>query len=170
MRSVWLFLRWCLEAVAAVLALVAAAAAVGAEGGRWNTKLDLLAQFALIWLAAGALAFVLSWASPSAWRGSLIRLAAVIAILAAGGLILPDFTRRRTPFADASAPHQIKLIEFNQLGQRTPMARNLVVAWIAAQHPDLVVIVEPTPRRSRSRDISDGPAQTGGSPGRSSTT
>jgi endonuclease/exonuclease/phosphatase (EEP) superfamily protein YafD len=143
MRSIWLFLRWCLEAAAAALALGAAATAVGAEGGRWVDKLDLLAHFALVWLAAGALAFILSWASPSVWRGSLIRLAALVAILAAGGLVLPDFTRQRSPFASASAPHQVKLIEFNQWGANSDPDR--VVAWIAAQHPDLVVVVEPNP-------------------------
>jgi endonuclease/exonuclease/phosphatase (EEP) superfamily protein YafD len=141
MRSIWLTLRWCLEAAAAGLALVAAAAAVGAEGGRWNAKLDLLAQFALIWLAAGALAFILSWASPSVWRGSLIRVAALAAVLAAGGLMLPDFTRQRSPFAEASAPHQVKLIEFNAWNSHSNSDH--VAAWIAAQGPDLVVIVEP---------------------------
>lgn len=143
MRSIWLTLRWCLEAAAAGLALAAAAAAVGAEGGRWNDKLDLLSHFALICLAAGVVAFILSWASPSVWRGSLIRVAALAAILAAGGLILPDFTRQRSPFADASASHQVKLIEFNQWGANSDPDR--VVAWIAAQHPDLVVVVEPNP-------------------------
>ncbi|HEX3364956.1 endonuclease/exonuclease/phosphatase family protein [Phenylobacterium sp.] len=143
MRSIWLTLRWCLEAAAAALALMAAAAAVGAEGGRWNDKLDLLSHFALIWLAAGVLAFILSWVSPSVWRGSLIRVAALVAILAAGGLILPDFTRQRSPRAEASAPHQVKLIEFNQWGENSDPDR--VVAWIAAQHPDLVIVVEPTP-------------------------
>lgn len=143
MRYVWSTLRGCLEALAAALALVAAAAAVGAEGGRWVDKLDLLAHFAVIWLAAGALAFILSWASPSAWRGTVIRLAALTAVLAAGGLILPDFTRHRSPPADASAPHQIKLIEFNAWNFHTDPDQ--VAAWIAAQHPDLVVVVEPDP-------------------------
>jgi endonuclease/exonuclease/phosphatase (EEP) superfamily protein YafD len=143
MRYVWLSFRWGFEAVAAGLALVAAAAAVGAEGGRWNDKLDLLAHFALVWLALGALAFILSWASPSVVRGTLIRLAALVAVLAAGGLMLPDFTRQRSPRADASAPHQVKLVEFNQWGANSDPDR--VIAWIAAQHPDLVVIVEPNP-------------------------
>jgi endonuclease/exonuclease/phosphatase (EEP) superfamily protein YafD len=143
MRVVWLTIRWGIEAVAAALALVAVAAAVGAEAGRWNDKLDLLAHFALVWLAIGALAFLLSWASLSAVRGTLIRLAAVVAVLAAGGLILPDFTRQRSPPADASAPHQVKLIEFNVWGEHTDPER--VAQWIASQHPDMVVVVEPIP-------------------------
>ena len=143
MRNVWLAIRWALEAVSAVLALGAAAAALGAEGGRWIDKLDLLAHFALIWLAAGGVALVLSWASPSVWRGTLIRLAALVAIVAAGGLFLPDFVRPRTPFAPPSAPRQIKLVEFNAWNSHSNPDR--VAAWIAAQNPDLVVIIEPGP-------------------------
>ena len=143
MRNVWLTFRGALEAVAAVLALGAAAAAVGAEGGRWNDKLDLLAHFALIWLAAAAVAFILSWASPSVLRGTLIRLAALVAVLAAGGLILPDFPRQRSAPAEASAPHQVKLVEFNAWNVHSDPDR--VATWIAAQHPDLVVVIEPHP-------------------------
>jgi endonuclease/exonuclease/phosphatase (EEP) superfamily protein YafD len=141
MRHVWLTFRWSLEAGAAALALVAVAAAVGAEAGRWNDKLDLLAHFALVWLAAGVLAFLLSWASPGVVRGTLIRLAAIVAVLASGGLILPDFTRQRSPSAEASAAHQVKLVEFNAWGEHSDPVR--VAQWIASQHPDLVVIVEP---------------------------
>jgi endonuclease/exonuclease/phosphatase (EEP) superfamily protein YafD len=143
MRYLWLTFRWGIEAVAAALALVAMAAAVGAESGRWNDRLDLLAHFAFVWLALGAAAFILSWASPSVVRGALIRLTALVAVLAAGGLVLPDFTRHRSPPADASAPHQVKLVEFNAWGAHSDPAR--VAAWVAAQHPDLVVIDEPGP-------------------------
>jgi len=141
MRYVWLAFRLGVEALAAVLAIVAATAAIGAEGGAWNNKLDLLAHFALIWLAAGGVAFILSWASPSVVRGTLIRVAALAAIMAAGGLILPDFTRQRSPPADASEPHQVKLVEFNAWNSHSDPDR--VASWIASQHPDLVVIVEP---------------------------
>ncbi|HEY3948292.1 endonuclease/exonuclease/phosphatase family protein [Phenylobacterium sp.] len=142
MRSLWRVLCWILEALAWALALIAAAAAVGAHGGRWNAKLDLLTHPALAWLAGGAAAFVLSWFSPSLWRGWTIRALSLVALAAALGLLAPDL-RRPSPPPTASGPQpQIKLIEFNAWERnRSPQA---VARWIAAQDPDIVVVIEPS--------------------------
>jgi endonuclease/exonuclease/phosphatase (EEP) superfamily protein YafD len=142
MRRGWLAVRWVLGALAGVLALGAVVAAVGAHGGRWNDRLDHLTHLASIWLAAGIVAFALSWFAASLRRAWAIRGAAAIAILAACGLMAPDFLRPATPRAPASAPHQIKLIEFNAWD--THSDADLVARWMAAQHPDLIVILEPS--------------------------
>lgn len=142
MRSVWRGLCWILEAVAFVLALAAAAGALAAHGGRWVDKLDLLTHPTLAWLAAAMAAFVLSWFSPSLWRGWTIRALSLLAIAACAGLMAPDFTRTTLPRAFGADPHQIKLIEFNAWGENSNPDR--VARWLAAQNPDIIVIVEPT--------------------------
>ena len=142
MRFLWRALCWILEAAAWALALGAAAAAVGANGGRWVDRLDYLTHPVLVFLAAGVAAFILSWFSPSVGRGWTIRGLALVAIGASCLVVSPDFTRSRLPPAPAGAPYQIKLIEFNAEGEDSNP--DVVARWIAAQDPDIAVVVEPT--------------------------
>ena len=141
MSTLWRVLCAILEAVAWGLALVAAVGGIGANGGRWVDKLDYLTHPVMAFLALGIAAFVLSWFALSIGRGWTIRVLALAGIAGACLVIAPDITRARST-TTAAAPNQIKLIEFNSEDEVTDPG--VVARWVAAQDPDIVVIVEPT--------------------------
>jgi endonuclease/exonuclease/phosphatase (EEP) superfamily protein YafD len=124
-----------------------AAAGLAAQAGRVNLTLDLLAQFAPVWLAGSACALAAAWL----FRGRLRWVLAAIAltgVVAAASLVVPEFLRPEGPRAAADAPGQLKIIQFNVWhDNEDPEA---VLAWLDAQRPDIVVIEESSPRFIRA--------------------
>jgi endonuclease/exonuclease/phosphatase (EEP) superfamily protein YafD len=118
-----------------VLVLAAAVAALLALGGGRSPRLDILAHFALVYGAVGAVGAV--W-SILAGRGPVVA-AAVLAMAASGFLIAPEFNRE-TPVAAADAHGQVKVIQINALRANADIGR--VADWLVAQHPDIVTITE----------------------------
>jgi len=132
-------LRDGLGAMAAVSAFLAAAGAGLGWGGAFDWRLDVLTHFAPVYAAAGLLAALAGVAAGRPWRRSSVLLG-VVAMLCAGGLMWPEYTRYVEPAAPATAAGQIKIVQFNAFKKN--MALERVVAWIAAQDPDIVTLQE----------------------------
>ncbi|HZZ69885.1 MAG TPA: endonuclease/exonuclease/phosphatase family protein, partial [Phenylobacterium sp.] len=122
----------------AAIALGCAVAALAAHGGRVSIKLDVLTHFAPIYLLGGLLAVVvglflgrpgLAWvAAPGA-----------VAVLASVALMAPEFLASAAPNATGGGS-RLTIVQFNAWGGN-PKA-DAAVAWILAQHPDIVVLEE----------------------------
>ena len=128
------------DGTAVIVAAACLTAALGGQGGRFNARLDVLTHFAPFWLFGAILAtgYALVFASPSL-RWALAGLG-VAGALAAAALILPELTRPISRVVDASAPRQIKLIQFNAWDENAQVGAT--ADWIAAQKPDLVMMQE----------------------------
>ena len=130
-----------------VAGALCAAATLGAQLGRVSDDWDLLTHFAPVWLAVGLATLAAGLVSMGWVRRWLIWVGLDGAALAAA-LIVPEYLRDAGPTAPASAPRQLKLIQFNVWAERN---RDLAgtVAWIARQNPDVVTVVESSARFRR---------------------
>ena len=129
--------------LAFLVGLTTFAGAALAQGGRWNPWLDVLAHFAVIWLAGAALCSVIGLLVA---RGTVRRVLLVLGLLgiaASAMLMAREFTRPIRPAVPAVSGRSLRLIQFNAWGElRDPAA---AADWIAGQKPDLVAIEELTP-------------------------
>lgn len=114
-------------------------AALGAQGGRWSPRLDILTHFAPFLLAGGLAVAAYALTESGLARTSLLALGLTGAALA-GLLIAPEYLRPRSAPAPADAPGQIKLIQFNAWGRNRDVEGT--VDWLAAQDADVLVIEE----------------------------
>ena len=114
-------------------------AAVAIQGGRTSVGLDILAQFAPVLLGAGLAIIGGALLSHRPWRSPLLVLG-LVAVVSSGSLILPEFTRPQAPAAQAGAPREVKIIQFNVLYSNEHI--DLIATWLMSQHPDIVVIEE----------------------------
>lgn len=126
-----------------LLALVSAGAALAAQQGRSSLRFDLLAHFAPVWFAGALIAALLAAVLFRGVSRLLVLALAGAGLMAAGTLMLPELTRSTGPKAPASAPGQIKIIQFNVWSENSDLDRT--VDWIAGQNPDIVVLDETTP-------------------------
>ncbi len=124
------------------LALGAAAVSVAAHGGKTDLRLDILTHFAPLWLGASALPLFFALFIHSRKVKFAIGVPALVGVIAAGSLILPELRRPLSPRIAADAPHQIKLIQFNTWGRNDEIDRT--AQWIADQNAGIVVIEEAT--------------------------
>jgi len=129
--------------LAFALAMNCAGAAVLGWGGAFSVKLDVLTHFSPLWFLGGLTAALIAVFLPRGAPRVMTFALGMVAVLAAGGLMAPEFLRPMSPRAPADAPHQLKLVQFNAWGFRGP--RNIDVQWIAAQNPDVIVVEEATP-------------------------
>jgi endonuclease/exonuclease/phosphatase (EEP) superfamily protein YafD len=117
----------------------AAAAALAANGGRGSPELDLISQFAPIFVGAGLLALVAAiWVQR--WAQSPLLVLGFLSLVGGAWLMAPEFLRDRGPVAPANAAGQIKIIQFNAL--QTNENIGAVADWLAAEKPDIVTIQE----------------------------
>jgi endonuclease/exonuclease/phosphatase (EEP) superfamily protein YafD len=131
-------LRWAVLAAAAACG----AAAVAAQGGRWNARLDLLTHFAPAWLAGGVVCLVLGLVIQRGWVRPVSAVCAVAALASAGSIMAVDLSRmgdtHNPPLPGAPT---LKIIEFNAWERnRDPVG---VARWLAAEQPDVAIIPEP---------------------------
>ncbi|HEY0435763.1 MAG TPA: endonuclease/exonuclease/phosphatase family protein [Phenylobacterium sp.] len=126
-------------------AILCAAAAGLAQLGRRSVAWDVLAHAAPIYLAGGLVALACGLAFHDRYR-PLTLVAGGAAVIAAALLMAPEYLRATGPKAAADAPGAFKLIQFNIWGGEGGVRQP--VAWLAAQHPDVVVMQE-TNRRVR---------------------
>jgi endonuclease/exonuclease/phosphatase (EEP) superfamily protein YafD len=126
------------DAVAIALGAACLIASLGAQGGRFSPRLDLLPHFAPFWLAGALLAaaYGLLLAS-SRLRMALVGLGAIGA-LASAALIVPELIRPIRPPAPRDAPRQIKLIQLNAWEHNADV--KATVDWIASERPDIILI------------------------------
>ena len=128
--------------VLTVLAAACAAVSLAALGGAFCTRLDVLTHVAPLTLSACLAVLALGL---SLQRGRMRAVTACLCALAASAsaaLIVPELVDARTQAA-APAPaarETLRIIQFNAWGgNATPGA---ALAWILAQHPDIVVLEE----------------------------
>ena len=114
-------------------------AALAAQAGRVSQKLDVLADFAPIWLLAGALATL--YGAGRGRRGLFIL--GLLGIVASADLIAPEIVRPVRPAVASSAPNQIKLIQYNawEGNSRT----DADAEWLARQKPDFILVEDAEP-------------------------
>jgi endonuclease/exonuclease/phosphatase (EEP) superfamily protein YafD len=132
------------DGLAFALALTCLGAAMGAQGGRFSPRLDILAHFAPLWLlgATLALTYALTLATPN--LRLLIGTLGAVGMLAAGALIVPELVRPMSPKAPRDASHQIKIIQFNAWRKNPDVERT--ADWLVAQNPDVIAVEEMSPR------------------------
>lgn len=124
-------------------AALCAGAAVAAQQGRASLRWDILAHFAPVWLAGGLACALIAALAFRGLSRLMIGAMGLTAVVAAGALMAPEFTRATGPQAGSDAPGQLKIIQFNVWSHNSePEA---TVDWIAAQHPDIVILEETTP-------------------------
>jgi len=139
MKAIFAALAGLVAVGALGLGLACFAAALAAWGGRTDPRLDVLAHFAPVYFAGGAVALLIALLFPG-WLKVGLGLPGALAVLAAGGLIWPELTRPATPRAPADAPHQITVIQFNTWADNVdPEGTG---RWIADQDADVVVLEE----------------------------
>jgi endonuclease/exonuclease/phosphatase (EEP) superfamily protein YafD len=126
-----------LRALALVLAAAFAALALAAQGGRFSDRLDVLTHFTPIWLGGLVLA-LLVWAVTGR-HGRSTPLLALIGILSALTLMIPEFTAMR-PLGGRVHGKTLKVVQFNVWGRnRDPEG---TARWILATDPDIIVLEE----------------------------
>ena len=124
------------------------AAALLAQGGRFDPRLDLLAHFAPFWLAgAVATALTAMGIAQGGVRAVLLALGAA-GVVAAGTLIAPEFFRPIRPVAPRDTPGQIRLIQLNAWERNADPVST--ANWIASEHPNVVTIEDVTPTLGRA--------------------
>lgn len=126
-----------------LLAAVCAGAAITAHEGRTSLRWDILAHFAPVWFAGAGITLLLSLVAFNGLARWTVGVLSLTGLIAAGGLMLPEFTRSTGPHAGPDAPGQIKLIQFNVWDKNVDPERT--VDWIASQRPDIAVLEETTP-------------------------
>ena len=115
-------------------------AALAAQGGRWNARLDLLTHPAPLWLAAGIATLALSLAVRPGAARIVTLLGALCAIGSSIALMSVDLFRPAEP---AAIGERLKLIEVNAWYRNLDGGR--IVRWIQEEQPDVVVILEGSP-------------------------
>jgi endonuclease/exonuclease/phosphatase (EEP) superfamily protein YafD len=121
------------------MAAAGALAALAAQGGRVSDRLDVFAHFAPFWLLLGVLGLIVWLLSGGRSLNRTTPIVAAVAILAAGGLMIPELTRSKGPRPPAEG-ETIKLIQFNLWGRAgNPDG---IVDWIRAQDADILVFEE----------------------------
>lgn len=123
---------------AIVLAVAAAVAAVLAHGGRFDWRLDVLTHFAPFYLIAGALGLAAALAAASGRAPALG--ASVVAIVAGGLLMAPEFLRDAGPHAGSGAVAELRVIQFNA-GRRTADVQR-AADWLDRQNADIITLTE----------------------------
>ncbi|MGZ6015927.1 MAG: endonuclease/exonuclease/phosphatase family protein [Phenylobacterium sp.] len=136
-------LRFAFDLVVLGLALLCGVAAVAAQGGRWNPRLDLLTHPTPLWLLGGAVALLLCLTVSS----TAVRIAAVLfglaAVISSTVLMWPDLARVAHPQGGSASGQTIKLVEVNAWGRNRDVER--VVRLIQDEDPDVVIVLEGSP-------------------------
>jgi endonuclease/exonuclease/phosphatase (EEP) superfamily protein YafD len=115
-------------------------AAVAAQGGRWNDRLDLLTHFTLIWFIGGLIALFAALWLPATWRSRTAIGFALAAVVSAAAIMTPDAIHLTEGGGASATEKTLKVIEFNAWGRNPDPSR--VAHWIASEDPDVAIIIE----------------------------
>lgn len=113
--------------------------ALAAQGGQVSDRLDVFAHFAPFWLLLGVAGLVVWLIGGGRSLNRTTPIVAAVAILAAGGLMLPELTRSKGPRPPAEG-ETLKLIQFNIWGRAGDP--DGIVEWVQAQDADILVFEE----------------------------
>jgi endonuclease/exonuclease/phosphatase (EEP) superfamily protein YafD len=122
---------------------ICAAAALLAQQGARSLRWDLLTHFTPVWFAGAFVAGLIALFAFNGLARWTILAVSVVGLVAAGRLMLPELTRSTGPHAGADAAGQLKIIQFNVWDRDEDPVRT--IDWMAAQHPDIVILEETTP-------------------------
>ena len=137
-----------------ILAALSAGAAVAAQQGRHSLRWDLLTHFAPLWLAGALLAAGLALIALGGLSRLIVLAMSAVGVVAAGALMLPEFTRDAGPHLGADAPGQLRIVQFNVWSHNQDVVRTL--DWITGVHPDIVILEETTPAFRRAFEARTG--------------
>ncbi len=129
-----------LQFAIAGLALASCAAAVAAQGGRWNDRLDLLTHFAPLWLAGGVISLVAALLVMARWQRWTFVGIALVAVISSCALMAVDLKRLPERYAAADPSQTLKIIEFNASGRNRDYRR--IAQWVVVEDPDILVLLE----------------------------
>ena len=130
-----------LDRLALVFGFACLMAAILAQGGRFNPRLDLLTHFALIWLYGGLAVSLYSLVSLG--QRSILLALGIATVTAALTLMAPEYLRSIEPRVAASSPHTLKIIQFNAWHKNSDIQSD--VQWLTSEAPDVIAIEELTP-------------------------
>ncbi len=116
-------------------------AAIMAQGGRVNPRLDLLTHFALIWLCGGLSIALYSLASIG--QRSILMGLGIATVIAALALMAPEYLRPIEPRVAATSANTLKIIQFNAWHKNSNIQSD--VQWLISEEPDIIAIEELTP-------------------------
>jgi endonuclease/exonuclease/phosphatase (EEP) superfamily protein YafD len=119
----------------------------------------VLTHLAPFYLAAGLLTLAAALVFHDRYR-TLGLIFGGAALAGAMLLMAPEYLRSAGPRAPANAPGQLKLIQFNAWGGQGGVDK--AVAWLAAQHPDILVVEESTRSLRAAIQAGTGMILTGG--------
>jgi endonuclease/exonuclease/phosphatase (EEP) superfamily protein YafD len=130
-------------AAAVVTEMSFAAAALGLLGlaGRRNGWLDVIAQFAPVWLALSLAGAMLAWplVGPGIW-GDASLIAALVGVAANGLLVAPEFLPRAWPGQAGKTAPPLRLLTFNIWSENSDQAGT--VDAILAADADIIALQE----------------------------
>lgn len=128
-------LRFVYSGVVLPLGWACAIAAILAQGGRFDGRLDVLTHFAPLYIVGGLLT---ASASLFVAKRRLPIILAAIAITSSSALMAPELLRTQSLRAPPNASEQIKLIQFNAALDAQALDDRL--AWLAKEDPDILVV------------------------------
>jgi endonuclease/exonuclease/phosphatase (EEP) superfamily protein YafD len=123
-----------------LLALGCALAALMALGGRFSDRLDVLAQFSLVWLIGGLVCGLVWLIDGRNNNERATGILAAVTLLALTPLLLPEMARGLFAQRVAAQGETLKLVQFNLFKNNPDPGR--AVAWILAQDADVVLLEE----------------------------
>lgn len=128
-------------ATVAELSLAGAVLGLLSIGGRWNGWLDVVAEFAPLWLAFSVAAALLAWPAfePGPER-RLVLLAALVGVAANAVLVAPEFLRAIPTASGQTQATPLKVLTFN-VWDDDPRRDETVTAILAAD-ADIVALQE----------------------------
>jgi endonuclease/exonuclease/phosphatase (EEP) superfamily protein YafD len=143
LTSFWQRLGVLFDFAVVLVAAFAGSAALAAQGGRWNHRLDLITHVTPVLLAGGLICLLLGLFARSVWRRWTTLGFSLIAVTSASVLMWSDLARLPEAFRPLPAGKTLKIIEFNAWMKNADPAAS--ARWIGQENPDVVVIIEPTP-------------------------
>lgn len=135
-------LQGLISLVALPLAAGCALAALGGLAGGLSGWLDILAQFAPLWMVGGAAAMALALFGLPEFPRRAVQIYAGLAVIASAVLIAPEYLAK-TRKAEADAPNQVRIVQFNAWGRRNA-DETASLEWLLKAKPDVVVMPEPS--------------------------
>lgn len=140
MRALRVALNLLLWPPATLVAGLCAFASIAAQWGRVSLQWDVLAHFAPIWLLGSGVSATTSLVF-SGWRRWSLAVLGLCGLVAGATLVAPEYLRSTGPQAPASAPDQLKIVQFN-IWHRSDTGEAL--DWLEREDPDIAVIEENT--------------------------
>jgi len=128
------------DTLALCLGLLCGLAALVSNGGFFSARLDLIGQFAAVWLLGSGLVAFYGVCFASAVRRWVLVVLGLGGMLVCTPLVLPELTRPIRPLLQSAAGYRIKVIEYNAWERNPNIGSD--VYWLARQNPDFILMTD----------------------------